>query len=499
MAAFAGGCAAASPSTFPAAPLEVDLAADGTLTRQYDTNRDGQPDYCERLTVDGRVTSLRLGGSGATAEEVLWPPVGGDVPNLIIIVDSVPFELVQQMQQQGRFRLFARPSRVISPFPVMTDVSLTEFFGLAPVPGVEAQFLDGDRLTNGATSYLSQRNMPWLSRVDYGLIPIGHALAYTNPLPWYEHELAQIEQRGLEALVAGRDYVGYSVGTSALGSILGRNGHHLALVRLDRLCHSLVQRTRGRIQITLMSDHGHDLRPSRWFSLAGAMRMLGYRVGARLGPGVDLVIPEWGMVSCAAVHTRNPSPAAADLTGIDGVDLAAYLDSDHDAVVVLGRGGRARIERTESGYRYQTEFGDPLAMLPILSDMGRLDSDGLGGRAAAPDWYDATVEGAYPDAVHRLWRAFHGLIRNTPDVLVSLRDGYHTGSESIKHKTEMAATHGNLGPHSTMGFVMTTAGALPPVVRMESLAGELRAQGVPVPEGPRRTVDQRQRSVPPIR
>lgn len=481
----AAGCGVSRLRYFPTIPMRTDTISDGRIVRTYDTDGDGQEDFSEELGNDGRVQTLRY-HHGATVEAVGWPPEDGGRHHLLVVLDSVPFEVVHELWVQGRFRLFRPPSRIISPFPVMTDVSLTEFFGMAPVPGVEAQFLDGDHLTNGTASYLSKRNMPWLSRVDYGLEPIGHAFAYTNPEPWFEYELHQIQQRALEAFERNEDFVGYVVGTSALGSKEGRNGHLQALVRVDRMCQALEEQMHGTVQITLMSDHGHNLQRSHWFSLARELRALGYRVGQRLGPRVDVVVPEWGMVSCAAIHTHHPGPVAEDVVSLEGVELSTYLDAERDVIVVLSRAGRAEISLSGERYTYRAQRGDPLRLLPVLRRIGALDPDGRGGSASDQDWLAATLDARYPDAPHRLWRAFHGLIKNTPDVLVALQDGYHAGSESMKRRLEMAATHGNLRGPSTFGFVMTTDGVLPDSIRMEDLAAILRHNGVPVPASQRR-------------
>jgi hypothetical protein len=48
---------------------------------------------------------------------------------------------------------------------------------------------------------------------------------------------------------------------------------------------------------------------------------------------------------------------------------------------------------------------------------------------------------------------------------------------------DLAAAHGNLGPLSTMGFVMSTAGAVEPVLRMEDLHDSLTKLGIPLPGG----------------
>lgn len=501
------------PSLFPVAPLRVATLDDGSIERFYDLDADGRSDFCERLNPHGRIQTLlfdrdRDGESDEhatlrdadsaspsqdTAAAVPFPTPASksvpaapppdaaetvspaDGPQLLLIIDSVPYEIVREMWQQGRLRHFAPPSRVISPFPVMTDVALADFFDAGPCPGVESEYFDGTRLRHGLESYGATQTAPWLACVDYALPAGKHVFAYLNSQRWMRTELALIQDQF--ALASGhrpsRCFSAYLVTGSAIGSRHGRNGHIEALTLLDRWTQMLMYQHAGRLRITLMSDHGHDIRDSRWVALPDALRALGYRPVETLTGPADVVIPTFGQVSCAAVYTRAPAAVAHNLVGVEGVELACYRDQD--AVVVLARDGRARITRTPDAYHYAATAGDPLRLLSrsVSSDRRAID--------VPRDDVAASPEDAYPDALHRLWRAFDDLVVHTPDVLVALAPGYHTGSEQMSRLIRMRAAHGNLTRESSTGFVMTTTGALPPVMRMQDVAAALRARTIHVP------------------
>jgi hypothetical protein len=119
-----------------------------------------------------------------------------------------------------------------------------------------------------------------------------------------------------------------------------------------------------------------------------------------------------------------------------------------------------------------------MPIIHALGDRGRVDARGFVEDAVL---FAATVETAYPDAVYRIWRAFDGLVENTPDVLLSIQEGYHAGSALMTTLIGLIGVHGNLRPGSTDGFVMTSAGRLPASVRMEDVRSELRSLGVEVP------------------
>src|SRR5437773_3075994 len=96
----------------------------------------------------------------------------------------------------------------------------------------------------------------------------------------------------------------------------------------------------------------------------------------------DVVVPEFGPVSCAVVHTRAPATVARDLAGVEGVQSVAYMDAD--ALIVLSRGGRAVIHERAGRFSYESINGDPLKMQTVfdsLRETGALDADGFASDA----------------------------------------------------------------------------------------------------------------------
>lgn len=467
-----GGCR--GPSLMPPAPL---AQTEDPRLRSYDFDGDGGPDYVERLGEDGRVAALRFDSTAdpPAPEVLLAPPGTPGTRQLFIALDSVPYNLVRDMWLQGRFRLFYPPVQVISPFPVMTDLCLAEFFGVSPCLGVEASRYTGRGKTTAYLEYFALANSPWLANVDYYIPFTDHASAYLYPAAGLHRELAGIERTVLDSTADA--VFTYVLSTSAIGSRYGRDGHVQGLVALDRFCQALMMRTRGRLQITLMSDHGHNLLDSRFLSLHHRLEELGYRDAPTLVSNGDVVVPRYGPVTCAALYTRSPAQAAADTIALEGVELAFFQEGD--AIIALGRdGARARIEQRDGRYRYTPGHGDPLALLECIERLrqaGHVDADGFIDDHAL---FNATLEHVYPDPLRRLWRAFHGLVIRTPDVLLSLEDGYCYGTSFFDYFIDMRAAHGSLRKSSSTAFAMTTAGRLPDAVRMNDLLAAMEALGL---------------------
>jgi hypothetical protein len=396
---------------------------------------------------------------------------------LVIVLDSICYDMVEQAYLSGRFRLFTPPCRTVPPFPVMTDLCLAELFDCSPSTAVETEYYDGQKLVDGWSTYGREANSRWLEGVDVFSPYSSHAHIYTHADRGYDEELRQIETAFLHD--RGADLVTYVVASSALGAANGRNGHASGLVRLDRFCQSLIHRCRGRVNITLLSDHGHYFTLAKYVDLDVELRRLGYRVTQRLSGPTDVVVPAFGMVTYAGLYTRSPSRVARDLLGIEGVEITSMRDADGD-VHVFSRDGAARIRRREGKFRYHCDYGDPLQLKPIFSGLnenGRVDADGFVDDRTL---FEAAHNHLYPDAIARLYRAFNGLVEHTPDVLVSFSEGRFWGSPFMSAIYDLHGSHGNLNLPGSSGFVMTTAGALPKVMRIAEVSEALKGIGAPI-------------------
>jgi len=459
---------------FPDRPIETTYHAGNALIA-YDVNGDRRSDYWQQQQPGGRKVLLRFDDNRDRQPDltVNLDQVPNDVAHLVIALDGVPFDLLHQLYQQGRFRLFHPPVRMISCFPSMTDLAYALMFDSGPCLGCEALYFDrsANQLSDGNDVYFSGANAPWTPNLAYRCNMWWDANAYLNPQAVFNHELRGID-RAFKRVTDGQAFA-YTVATACLGTRGSRDAIIKYLKTVDRFCEQIVYRRRGRVKLTLLADHGHNLTHNKRISLKSHLRKAGFKPTKRLKKPNDVVVVQYGLVTYAALHTNHPAGVAQAVLHHPAVDLVAYVQGPD--VVVRNATAQARIRKVGSSYRYDSAAGDPLHLAPVLNQLaadGYVNDDNLIDDRRL---LRATAKHQYPDPLHRLWLAFHGLVKTPPDVLVSLHDGYAHGSKLFNFAIGGAdSTHGSLNRINSTTFVMTMLGQLPTPLRPEDVLPALQ-------------------------
>ena len=461
---------------FPVRPVQAHVQE-----LAFDMDGDGRDDYWQQLDDHGRKAELRFDTNGdGKPDEIVRP---AELPpseclHAVIVLDGVPFEVVASLYEQGWLRLFPPPSRVVSVFPVMTDLALSRVFANETCQGYEAQYWDRARKrpSDGNWVYLSGANAPWRRRMDYSCSIWLDAKSYLDPESLWRDELGGIT-RALRRSQSGTVRV-YSVATAGLATRRGRDAIVDCLQTVDRLCERLTWERRGRIRFTVFADHGHDMVAAENVDLRPHLEAAGFRSSQRLEDHRSVYIARFGLVSCAVLNTQDPEGVAEALVTHPAVDIVAYPKpaAPGNSVIIVRRGREtAEVSRDARGaFLYRAMEGDPLRLAAIrigLSEAGKLTADGA---ASDRDWFDATAGHDYPDPLYRVWLAFNELVQNPADVIVSLKEGYYTGSGFFSAMVSVASTHGALTQRGSTTFAVSNHVALPPTLRVEDLARWVR-------------------------
>lgn len=438
----------------------------GDEYRGFDLDDDGRLDYLQRVHA-GYIDRLYFPDEpgGVLREVVRRPPADpAQRPLLVLLLDGVAYERMAALRDRGHFRLFRPPARLISTFPTVTDVAYDVLFDSGPTPGYEAGYYDRahNRLTNGALVYLRGGNERWVRYCDYRINVLLDALMYLYPRGIFSRELQTARKVLDERLRAGRRRVVlYILATDGLGHRLPVPELEAQLLKLDAWLERVVYDWRGQLEILMLADHGMSATSARRFDVVNVLRASGLHVTDRLrGPG-DVVVPLFGLLDLARMHTfdqQTRKRVVAALAGRPEVELIAWREGP--AVVVRTAAGEARITArlTTSArrYRYEPLSGDPLGLAQRCAQMqatGQMDEEGF---ADARTWLAATAGEDFPAAVPRLWDGMYALSDEQPDVVVSLADGWFAGSGLFAAFAELYGTHGGLHRRASTTFAMAT-------------------------------------------
>jgi hypothetical protein len=401
---------------------------------------------------------------------------------LLLCLDGVPFEVLKAAKGQGLFDIFSDPSRLLSPFPTMTNVALSRMLGASAPLGYESLYFDktAQELRGGMRKYVGWRTpdkspSSYMDELDYQEPLPFEFLVYFAPETIWRADMKRFHERFRRA-PQQRDFFAFLKGTDGLMHIRGPRRLTVALQSLDKILKNIHDYCGNETEIVLFSDHGMNLEENKRINLQTHLRRHGYIVSNHLRGRErrSVCVPAFGLCSYAALYCVDEEAAsevASSLVDLEGVDFSIHRDHN-EAVMVKGTRGAARIHRRENesnaAYRYEQVTGDPLALSPVINKLredGLLDESGY-----APDtaWYERTASHTYPDALANLYKSLYApRVGHTADVLVSLCDGYYYGDSFFSRLARLAATHGNALRASSTAFLMSTHRTLPTFVRAD--------------------------------
>ena len=403
---------------------------------------------------------------------------GTDRPRrLLLCLDGVPHKLIEQAKTRGLFANFGPPTRLLSPFPTMTNVALAAMFGASPPPGYESLYFDKSsrELRGGIRKYLGRRTADkipssYMDELDYQEPLAFEFLIYVAPEKVWRADMRRFREK-FGAAPQNRDFFAFLKGTDGLLHAQGPERLATALETLDAILTGIREFCGDETEIVMFSDHGMNLEENRRVHLASHLKRKGFKVSDRLASGDrrGVAVPAFGLCSYAAAYCADQDlipDVARSLTDVEGIDFVVHRDGE--AAIVESQSGSARIERrTVSGrpaYAYYAKNGDPFQLTELSA---QLKSE-AGDFAADDLWYEKTKAHLYPDALANVYSAlFSSRVKNDADILISMRDGYYYGWSAFGRFVRLAATHGNARKASSDAFVMSTHRTFKPCVRAD--------------------------------
>ncbi len=456
-------------------PTESDaqIASSLVAAGAYDADHDGKVEFFTYADAAGRIDRIAydVTGDQKPDELIALDAIGfARSRHLVLILDGFAYDLIKEYYDAGNLRMFHSPSRVIAPYPSMTDVAMQDIIGGIPPRAFEARYFDRreNRLLGGDSDYMEGKNEPYNRSMQYRAAALWDALGYIDPWAVFGKEINDAKRIFDRAQTT--ELLAYFVSSAGMSTSFAAEGQKRCLQRIEQFVNQVMWETRGLTKVTLLGDHGHSYTKSKRVDFAGDLRKKGWTMTNSLRSEKDVALVEFGLVSFASFATLRPKELAEDLIAVEGVELASYVY--RDAVVVRAPGeARARIYRKGTRYAYEPTSGDPLKLKKILADLA---SD-TGRTYDADALLAATLEHEYPAPLQRIWRAHFALVENPADVIVSLTDGYFAGLKSFAGSVKVASTHGSLNRKNSTTFIMSTIGPLPPYMRSSDIPANMKA------------------------
>ncbi len=396
---------------------------------------------------------------------------------LFLALDGVPYSLMEELKLEGHFQNFQNPSEVISTFPSTTTSGFGGIFksvGADKPLGYDEKYfsyqddqIEGSIL--GGTKHSSKNYETFFDY--YRKSNFQQLFMYTFPGFSEQLDLGTMKNKIWQQAHQDK-YLIYIGGTDGAGHILGRERMKRLLVSLDQFLQKMLSQYERdfhqKLEVVLFSDHGFIFKKPKAISthlIELKLEHQGYRLSKQLHSNHQVVYIPWGNISGGSFYTENASAEDVSkvITQISGIDLVAYQKNSSIWIRSHKKGGEevAQIFFDEKNnlYKYLPLQGDPLqykAILEKLSHDGKINPEGF---AKDEDWFEASQNEYYPDALFRLKEAFVDLVQNPASILCSTQESYELGDTwtriGAKLHLGFKGTHGGLFQGASEAFVMT--------------------------------------------
>ena len=160
---------------------------------------------------------------------------------LLLCLDGVPHKLIEAARHRGLFDAFGPPTRLLSPFPTMTNVALSAMLGATPPAGYESLYFDRNarELRGGIGKYLGRRTpdkvpSSYMDDLDYQEPLPFEFLIYVAPEKVWRTDMQRFRER-FRAAPQTRDYFAFLKATDGLLHSQGPARLAIALESLDKI------------------------------------------------------------------------------------------------------------------------------------------------------------------------------------------------------------------------------------------------------------------------
>ncbi len=378
---------------------------------------------------------------------------------LIFAVDGVPFDIMKELYDEGYFKGFYKPGRLVSTFPSLTRPAFSKMLIGGKPFGYERLYFD--RAANQINGFNLVKKLFSTEKEHQDYHPQLHFLGFPGYIAYvFPDKFTSAAIDGFKNKILnfkGNEFIAYMGLSDAIAHIRGRQAQKEFMKQISTLMDITRNELGILLDVIMFSDHANNYADNRRVNLVAALENGGFRDASQLNKPTDFVLPRNGFVSVAALYTHenNAGNIATILSPVEGVDFCAFIENQ--SVIVQGSAGYARISRRDNHYRYKAIWGDPLLLAKIVGRLQIEKSANDGDYFHADDWWHATKDHMYPAPLHRIWEGLHDLVQHPATLLISLKDGYAFGPAIFNQAIvgQRAGTHGALLDSHSNGFLMS--------------------------------------------
>lgn len=394
------------------------------------------------------------------AFEINGFPADSSPRHLYLGLDSVPYSIFVEAQERGLFKDFRPPSKVIAPFPALSNYAWAVIMNTEKVESYQAKYYHFglNKIVGRLMHEVGKPTYP--NRFDFSDDRvIKKILAYITGGGSVKGEMKHLADKVLSsnqprlffALIGTSDIVAHMKGAKGLHKLLKIVDRELVRIREEHF-----KKFKEPLVVTLISDHGNTLKSGKIISVKKILKENNFNLTKKLKGPNDVIYHNSGILSVANffIQDTRKIELAHTFATQPWSDVVVTFDREGDVFLVISQKGTLAFECREekNEFRIKNLIGeDPLGLVPHLP---------LGKWIPQSQVLEASVKSGYPDSLMRIQAGLTQRRVNHPaSVIVSLKKGWESGSKFMKFLSKLrgrSGTHGALAALESIGIISST-------------------------------------------
>lgn len=380
---------------------------------------------------------------------------------LFLGVDAIPYRIFVEAQEQGLFKDFKRPSRMISVFPSLSNYAWATLMNTEKLESYQAKYYHWGFNRVVGRLFHEVGKPPFPNRFDYSDDSVlKKVLAYITGGSSTKKEMKKLSKRVL-ASNEPRIFYYFCAASDIVAHMRGAKGLHKMLRIIDRevtvMRQKHLEKFNEPLVVIFVSDHGNTLVSGKIIDLDDVIKKNNFRLTNSLEGPDDVVCRNSGILSVASFFIQEPRKIelAYALSTQPWADVVVTRDNKRGLFLVISQKGTLSYEYNEESEEFriaEVTGEDPLGLIEQGLPLGEW--------IPQSEVLEASVKTLYPDSLMRIQRGLTDRgVCHPAAVNVSLKLGCESGSKFMKFLAKFrgrSGTHGSLSAYDSIGVMAST-------------------------------------------